>query len=82
MIEHINPDDFVIIRRRKKYKFAKFHNAEVEFKGRETEATLRADTFQPPEWFGEDISSNPSYKNRSLASHSPHSPMNLSDISM
>lgn len=56
--------------------------AEVEFKGRKTEATLRADTFQPPEWFGEDISSNPSYKNRSLASHSPHSPMNLSDISM
>lgn len=56
--------------------------AEVEFEGRETEATLRADTFQPPEWFGEDISSNPSYKNRSLASHSPHSPMNLSDISM
>lgn len=33
--------------------------AEVEFEGRETEATLRADTFQPPEWFGEDISSNP-----------------------
>ena len=28
MIEHLNPDDFVIIRRRKKYKFAKFHNAE------------------------------------------------------
>ena len=56
--------------------------AEVEFKGRETEATLRADTFQPPEWFGEDISSNPSYKNKSLASHAPHSPMNLSDISM
>ncbi len=56
--------------------------AEVEFEGRETEATLRADTFQPPEWFGEDISSNPSYKNRSLASHAPHSPMNLSDISM
>lgn len=56
--------------------------AEVEFKGRETEATLRADTFQPPEWFGKDISSNPSYKNRSLASHAPHSPMNLSDISM
>lgn len=27
MIEHLNPDDFVIIRRRKKYKFAKFHNA-------------------------------------------------------
>ena len=56
--------------------------AEVEFEGRETEATLRADTFQPPEWFGEDISSNPSYKNRSLASHAPHSPMNLSNISM
>lgn len=56
--------------------------AEVEFEGRKTEATLRADTFQPPEWFGEDISSNPSYKNKSLASHSPHNPMNLGNISM
>ena len=28
MSELLNPDDFVIIRKRKKYKFAKFHNAE------------------------------------------------------
>lgn len=56
--------------------------AEVEFEGRETEATLRADTFQPPKWFGKDISSNPSYKNKSLASHAPHGHMELSGISM
>ena len=56
--------------------------AEVELEGREAEATLRADTFQPPEWFGEDISSNLSYKNRSLASQSPHSPMKLDNIGM
>ena len=28
MGELLNPDDFVIVRKRKKYKFAKFHNAE------------------------------------------------------
>ncbi len=28
MSELLNPDDFVIVRKRKKYKFAKFHNAE------------------------------------------------------
>lgn len=57
--------------------------AEVELEGCEAEATLRADTFQPPEWFGEDISSNNlSYKNRSLASQSPHSPIDLGNISM
>ena len=28
MSELLNPDDFVIARKRKKYKFAKFHNAE------------------------------------------------------
>lgn len=28
MSELVNPDDFVITRKRKKYKFAKFHNAE------------------------------------------------------
>ena len=56
--------------------------AEVEFEGRKGEAALRAETFQPPEWFGEDISSNPSYKNKSLASHAPHGHMELSGISM
>lgn len=28
MSEQVNPDDFVITRKRKKYRFAKFHNAE------------------------------------------------------
>ena len=28
MSELFNPDDFVVVRKRKKYKFAKFHNAE------------------------------------------------------
>lgn len=28
MSERLNPDDFIIARKRKKYKFAKFHNAE------------------------------------------------------
>ena len=28
MSNHIDPDDFIITRKRKKYKFAKFHNAE------------------------------------------------------
>ena len=28
MSELLNPDDFVVVRKRKKYKFAKFHNAE------------------------------------------------------
>lgn len=41
---------------------------EVEFGGRETDASVRADTFKPPEWFGEDVSGDGRYKNRSLAS--------------
>ena len=41
---------------------------EVEFGGRETDASVRADTFKPPEWFGEDVSGDRRYKNRSLAS--------------
>ena len=41
---------------------------EVEFGGRETDASVRADTFKPPEWFGKDVSGDKRYKNRSLAS--------------
>lgn len=41
---------------------------EVEFGGRETDASVRADTFTPPSWFGEDVSEDKRYKNRSLAS--------------
>lgn len=41
---------------------------EVEFGGRETDASVRADTFKPPEWFGKDVSEDKRFKNRSLAS--------------
>ena len=41
---------------------------EVEFGGREADASVRADTFKPPEWFGKDVSEDKRYKNRSLAS--------------
>lgn len=41
---------------------------EVEFGGREADASVRADTFKPPEWFGKDVSGDKRYKNRSLAS--------------
>lgn len=42
--------------------------AEIEFSGRETEASVRANTFTPPKWFGDDVSEDKRYKNRSLAS--------------
>lgn len=51
--------------------------AEVEFEGRDTEAMVRANTFEPPEWFGEDISLDYRYKNHSLAQHLPIEPIPL-----
>jgi adenylate cyclase len=51
--------------------------AEVEFDGRRTEAMVRATTFEPPEWFGEDISEDSRYKNHSLAKQLPHDPITL-----
>lgn len=42
--------------------------AEIEFSGRETEAPVRANAFTPPKWFGDDVSEDKRYKNRSLAS--------------
>ncbi len=42
--------------------------AEIEFSGRETEASVRANAFTPPKWFGDDVSEDKRYKNRSLAS--------------
>lgn len=44
--------------------------AEVEFSAggkREADALVRAATFTPPEWFGEDVTSDKRYKNQSLA---------------
>jgi CYTH domain-containing protein/5'-deoxynucleotidase YfbR-like HD superfamily hydrolase len=51
--------------------------AEVEFDGRPTEAMVRATTFEPPEWFGENISEDERFKNHSLAERLPHDPIPL-----
>jgi adenylate cyclase len=51
--------------------------AEVEFDGRPTEAMVRANTFESPAWFGKDVSSDPRYKNHSLATHLPVDPTPL-----
>lgn len=41
--------------------------AEVEFEGRTADAKVKLNTFQPPEWFGENISEDLRYKNHNLA---------------
>lgn len=52
--------------------------AEVEFSGRETEAMIRATSFEPPSWFGEDVSDDQRYKNKNLAQQGlPHAPLQL-----
>lgn len=51
--------------------------AEVEFEGRPTEAMVRASAFEPPEWFGADVSEDSRYKNHSLAQYAPHDPIPL-----
>lgn len=43
--------------------------AEIEFDGRPAEAMLRANTFTPPTWFGENVSEDLRYKNNMLAQH-------------
>jgi CYTH domain-containing protein len=49
----------------------------VEFDGRPAEAMVRATTFEPPEWFGRNVSEDSRYKNHSLAQHMPHDPIPL-----
>lgn len=51
--------------------------AEVEFSGRSTEAMIRASTFEPPSWFGKNISEDSRYKNHNLAQQMPHDPIPL-----
>lgn len=51
--------------------------AEVEFDGRPAEAMLRATTFEPPEWFGKNVSEDGRYKNRSLSAQLPHDVIQL-----
>ncbi len=43
MTTAVNPDDFIITRKRKKYKFAKFHNAENCFELEEWDKNRRID---------------------------------------
>ena len=43
MSQRLNPDDFVITRKRKKYKFAKFHNAENCFEFEEWKSFVTSD---------------------------------------
>jgi len=52
-------------------------SAEVEFGGRPAEAMIRAKTFEPPAWFGKNISEDRRYKNHSLAHQLPHDPTPL-----
>lgn len=49
--------------------------AEVEFDGRQSEASVKAATFVPPEWFGDNVSEDPRYKNHNLSQGKPHEPL-------
>ena len=53
--------------------------AEVEFSGREADALVKANTFNAPEWFGEDISEDKRFKNHSLASRTNLNFVSLGD---
>ena len=49
--------------------------AEVEFRGRPGDAAVKAASFTPPEWFGNNISEDYRYKNHTLARQLPHDPL-------
>lgn len=51
--------------------------AEVEFSGRAEDAEVKATTFEPPKWFGRDVSKDRRYKNQNLAHGLPREPLNL-----
>lgn len=51
--------------------------AEVEFAGRQEEAGVKASSFEPPEWFGRDVTKDRRYKNQNLAYGLPREPFNL-----
>lgn len=50
---------------------------EVEFSGRAEDAEVKAQVFEPPQWFGRDISKDRRYKNQNLAHGLPREPLNL-----
>jgi adenylate cyclase len=51
--------------------------AEVEFAGRREDAEVKAVTFEPPTWFGRDVTKDRRYKNQNLAHGLPRDPLNL-----
>lgn len=51
--------------------------AEVEFTGRQEDAEVKALTFEPPVWFGCDVTKDRRYKNQNLAHGMPRQPFNL-----
>lgn len=51
--------------------------AEVEFTGRPEEADVKASVFEPPVWFGRDVSKDRRFKNQNLAHGVPREPLNL-----
>lgn len=51
--------------------------AEVEFSGRAEEAGVKAQVFEPPTWFGRDVSKDRRYKNQNLAHGLPRETLNL-----
>ncbi len=51
--------------------------AEVEFAGRQEDAEVKAMTFEPPTWFGRDVTKDRRYKNQNLAHGLPRQTLNL-----
>ncbi len=51
--------------------------AEVEFTGRQEDAEVKAMTFEPPKWFGRDVTKDRRYKNQNLAHGLPREPLSL-----
>jgi adenylate cyclase len=51
--------------------------AEVEFAGRAEDAGVKAQVFEPPTWFGRDVTQDRRYKNQNLAHGLPREPLNL-----
>ena len=68
MSELLNPDDFVIARKRKKYKFAKFHNAENCFESDEWRDFYRQ---HQPSIFGLEIGAGTGLFSVELAARYP-----------
>lgn len=54
--------------------------AEVEFPGGPEAASIRAQLFKPPVWFGDEVSEDRRYKNQNLAREFPHQMLDLGQM--